>query len=50
MQYIYYTDGTSNFREGVRTSDSKFVLDKALTPLGFNGELNTDYENIREDE
>lgn len=44
MQYRYFTDGTSSFREGVRSG--KFVLDKTLTDTGFSGTEDTDWENL----
>jgi len=43
-QYIYYTDGTYYWRKGVR--GYIFVIDKALTLNGFNGEEGTDWENV----
>ena len=43
--YIIYTDGTSIFRKGVRSHS--FVIDKALTTLGFNGVEDTDWTNIK---
>lgn len=33
VQYVYYTDGTAEWRKGTRVN--KFVWDKAITPLGF---------------
>lgn len=44
--YVMLTDGSANFRIGVR--DSKFVVDKALTETGFNGTENSDWENLSE--
>lgn len=55
-QYTEYTDpitGTK-YRDGVR--DGKYVLDKALTPLGFDGSesgdggITGDWVNLRETE
>lgn len=43
-QYKYFSDGTEIWRKGVR--DTYFVLDKALTILGFNGAEDTDWENV----
>lgn len=43
-QYRYYTDGVSTFRDGVR--NLAYVIDKALTPTGFNGTEGVDWENI----
>lgn len=34
-QLVQYTDGNTIFRTGSR--DKNFVIDKALTPLGFDG-------------
>jgi len=45
-QYIYYTDGIAYYRKGVR--DYSFIIDKTLTPTGFSGSENTDWENIYE--
>jgi hypothetical protein len=44
MQYNYYTDGTTFYRDGVRASN--YVVDVAITALGFAGALNTDWVNI----
>ena len=46
MQYRVYTVGTYTYRDGVRSG--KFVIDKALTALGFDGVENVDWENISE--
>lgn len=43
-QYLVYTDGTGIWRKGVR--DANFVFDHTLTPLGFSGEVDTDWENV----
>ena len=43
-QYVYYSEGISIFRKGVR--DTSFVKDVAITELGFDGEENTDWQNI----
>ena len=43
-QYVYYSDGISIFRKGVR--DTSFVIDIALTELGFDGDENTDWQNV----
>lgn len=45
-QYVVYTDGVATWRKGVR--DTYFVLDKTLTLLGFNGDENIDWENVRQ--
>ncbi len=45
VQYVYYDDGIALWRKGVR--DGCFVWDKALTPVGFNGIEDTDWENVR---
>ena len=44
-QYVYYTDGVTLIRKGVR--DSAFVVDIALTPTGFSGDEDTDWICIR---
>lgn len=44
QQYIYYTDGSTIWRKGVRNSE--YVIDKTLTGTGFNGIENTDWENV----
>lgn len=44
MQYQEYTDGIDTFRDGVR--GGSYVIDKALTPTGFNGIINIDWENL----
>jgi hypothetical protein len=43
-QYKYYTYDYTTYRQGVR--DDKFVLDKELTELGFDGTEDTDWENL----
>lgn len=43
-QYVTYTDGVDTFRDGVR--DGTYVIDKALTPLGFGGTEGIDWENV----
>lgn len=45
-QYGTYTDGTFNYRDGVRNGE--YVIDVALTPLGFDpgGVENTDWKNL----
>jgi hypothetical protein len=44
LQYYYYNDGDTIVRIGVRGNYS--VTDITLTVTGFNGEENTDWENI----
>jgi|WetSurSiteA1Bulk_404760.scaffolds.fasta_scaffold161782_2 hypothetical protein len=44
MQYQEYTDGISTWRDGVRSGD--FVVDIELTPTGFAGLENIDWENV----
>lgn len=39
-QYNTYTDGTNDYRDGVR--DGAYVIDKALTETGFAGTESTD--------
>lgn len=43
-QYLYYSDGTTEWRKGTR--DGYFVYDKALTPTGFLGTEDTDWTNV----
>jgi hypothetical protein len=43
--YVYYTDGATEYRKGVRWGG--FVVDKALTATGFDGVMDVDWENIR---
>lgn len=43
-QYMYYTDGNAIWRKGFR--GYSYVIDKALTPTGFSGTENTDWENV----
>lgn len=43
-QYQTYTDGSGVCRCGVR--DGIWVVDKELTPTGFDGTENVDWENI----
>jgi hypothetical protein len=44
-QYVYFTEDSSIFRKGVR--DNAFVVDAALTPTGFSGTENIDWENLK---
>jgi hypothetical protein len=46
MQYIEYTDGVDTYRDGVRNGN--WVVDVELTPTGFAGDEDTDWENIEE--
>lgn len=48
VQYRQFEDPVTGtkYREGVR--NGKFVIDKALTATGFDGEEGTDWENIEE--
>ena len=46
MQYRYFTDGTTSFRQGVR--NGVFVTDKALTDTGFSGTEDTDWKEARQ--
>ena len=43
-QYQIYTNNIVTFRDGVR--DGAYVIDKALTPNGFDGIEDIDWENI----
>ena len=43
-QYIYYDDGVTEWRKGVR--DGALVYDKAITALGFNGSEDTDWIEV----
>ena len=43
-QYGTYTDGTSIYRDGVRSGE--YVIDIALTVTGFLGSENTDWKNL----
>jgi hypothetical protein len=47
-QYRLYTDGSYIYRDGVR--NGKFVIDKALTALGFDGDEGEllDWMNLKE--
>lgn len=45
-QYVIYTDGSTYFRDGVR--DGAFVVDVAITEQGFDGEKDTDWEELNE--
>ena len=45
VQYLYYSDSIASWRKGVR--GGRFVWDKTLTALGFDGVENTDWENVR---
>ncbi len=47
-QYREYSDGSTEYRSGVRAGI--YVLDKALTPTGFDGAEGTDWENIEQSE
>jgi hypothetical protein len=42
--YLYYTDGIEIWRKGVR--NGLYVIDHALTSIGFAGYENSDWENI----
>lgn len=44
-QYVSYVDGAVSVRKGVR--DGNFVIDITLTPLGFAGVENTDWQNLK---
>lgn len=44
VQYLLYSDGNSIIRKGVR--EGNFIVDIALTPTGFSGIENVDWENI----
>ena len=44
-QYVYYTDGTYQYRDGVRLG--VYVIDRALTDLGFYGVEDIDWTNLR---
>lgn len=43
-QYRYYSDGVTIYRDGVRAGG--YVIDKALTTLGFDGSEGIDWENV----
>lgn len=43
-QYMYFTDGSTSFRMGVR--GGKLYVDKALTETGFAGMQDVDWENL----
>jgi|APHig6443717497_1056834.scaffolds.fasta_scaffold214209_4 hypothetical protein len=43
-QYGIYDDGVTKVRDGVR--DGRYVIDKALTPTGFDGTEGVDWENL----
>lgn len=47
-QYRQFEDPVTGtkYREGVR--NGKFVIDKALTDTGFDGDEGVDWENIEE--
>lgn len=45
VQYVYYYDGITEWRKGVR--DGCFVWDRAITLTGFDGIEDTDWENVR---
>jgi len=42
--YTTFTDGVDIFRDGIR--DGFYVVDKTLTPTGFAGDEDTDWENV----
>jgi hypothetical protein len=44
IQYLSYTDGSSIWRVGLR--NSSVCWDVALTPTGFNGAEDTDWECV----
>jgi len=44
ITYLVLTDGVTTIRRGIR--DYYLVTDITLTPTGFNGTENTDWENI----
>jgi hypothetical protein len=46
MQYRTLTDGTDTYRIGVR--DTGFVVDVEITETGFDGDKNTDWEELVE--
>lgn len=48
VRYREFTYGGYTYRTGVR--DGVFVLDKELTSTGFDGDENTDWENIETSE
>ena len=43
-QYDYYSDGTAIWRKGIR--GGAYCIDKALTPMGFDGVENVDWVNV----
>jgi hypothetical protein len=43
-QYRYLDDETVFYRKGIR--DDVYAVDVALTPTGFDGNENTDWENL----
>jgi hypothetical protein len=43
-QYVEYTDGSTNCRDGVR--DNAYVIDIELTATGFDGTEDVDWENL----
>ena len=43
-QYIYYDDGVTEWRKGVR--GGIYVIDKALDYIGFEGEEDNNWENV----
>ena len=45
IQYVYYYDGITEWRKGVR--DGYFVWDRAITLTGFDGIEDADWENVR---
>jgi len=45
VQYVYYDNGVAYWRKGVR--NGAFVLDKTLTPIGFMGIEDIDWECVK---
>ena len=45
QQYVYFTEDSSIFRKGVRSN--AFVIDATLTPTGFSGTEDVDWENLK---
>lgn len=43
-QYRIYTDGVDIYRQGVR--GGSFVTDKTITPIGFDGTEDVDWEFV----
>jgi hypothetical protein len=46
VYYSYYDDGVAIWRKGCR--NGYFMLDHALTPLGFGGFETADWENVKQ--